>query len=34
VGDLFFFRSKGLVLEIPPKKSSLFGRSKKKRQPK
>lgn len=34
VGDLFFFRSKGLVLEIPPKKSSLFGRSNKKGQPK
>jgi len=34
VGDLFFFRSKGLVLEIPPKKSSLFGKSNKKRQPK
>ncbi len=34
VGDLFFFRSKGLVLEIPLKKSSLFGKSNKKGQPK
>jgi len=32
VGDLFFFRSKGLVLEIPLKKSSLFGKSNKKGQ--
>jgi predicted ATPase len=30
VGDLFFFSNKGIVLEIPSKKSNLFGKSKKK----
>jgi len=33
VGDLFFFNNKGLILEIPTKKSSLFKKSNKKKQP-
>jgi len=33
VGDLFFFNAKGFLLEIPPKKSSFFQRSNKKKQP-
>ena len=28
VGDLFFFSNKGIVLEIPSKKSNLFGKKK------
>lgn len=29
VGDLFFFSNKGIVLELPTKKSNLFGKQKK-----
>lgn len=31
VGDLFFFSNKGILLEIPPKKSALFGKATKKK---
>lgn len=34
VGDLFFFSNKGVVLEIPVKKSPLLRKQKQKRQPK
>ena len=34
VGDLFFFSSKGIIVEIPHKKSSIFKKNKGKRQPK
>jgi predicted ATP-dependent endonuclease of OLD family len=34
VGDLLFFSSSGLLLEIPSKKSSRHGKMKKKKQPK
>ena len=34
VGDLFFFSSKGIIVELPHKKSSIFKKNKKKGQPK
>jgi predicted ATPase len=33
VGDLFFFSSKGILLEIPSKRAPLFGKASKKGQP-